>query len=62
MNVSFRVDEKGVPQNVHLLKSVNQSVDTRVLAAIREYRFEPAQLDEQSVAMDVNLAINFATR
>lgn len=62
MAVSFRVDEKGIPQNVHLLKSINQSVDARVLAAVREYRFEPAKLDEQAVPMDVNLAINFATR
>lgn len=62
MVVSFRVDEKGIPQNVHLLKSINQSVDGRVLAAVRDYRFEPAKLDDQAVAMDVKLAINFATR
>ncbi len=62
MIVSFRVDEKGIPQNVHLLKSINQSVDGRVLAAVREYRFEPATLDEQSVPMDVNLAVNFTAR
>jgi TonB family protein len=62
MIVSFRVDEKGIPQNVHLLKSINQSVDGRVLAAVREYRFEPATLDEQAVPMDVNLAVNFSAR
>lgn len=60
--VGFRVDEKGVPQNVHLLKSVNQAVDARVLAAVRDYRYEPAQLDGQSVAMDVNLNVNFEAR
>lgn len=60
--VAFRVDEKGVPQNVHLLKSVNQTVDSRILAAVREYRFEPATLDDQTVAMDVNLNVNFEAR
>lgn len=60
--VGFRVDEKGVPQNVHLLQSVNQAVDARILAAVREYRFEPAKLDDQNVAMDVRLNVNFEVR
>jgi TonB family protein len=60
--VAFRVDEKGIPQNVHLVKSINQAVDSRILAAVRNYRFEPATLDEQTVAMDVNLNVNFEAR
>ncbi|MDR3736988.1 MAG: TonB family protein [Acidobacteriaceae bacterium] len=60
--VAFRVDEKGVPQNVHLLKSVNQTVDARVLAAVSAARFEPATLDDQSVAMDMDLNIKFEAR
>jgi TonB family protein len=62
MVVSFRVDETGAPQNVHLLKSAGQNVDARVLTAVRAYRFEPARLDEQAVPMDVNLVINFQAR
>ncbi|MGA7107855.1 MAG: TonB family protein [Terracidiphilus sp.] len=62
MVVGFRVDEKGIPQNIHLLKSVNQSVDQRVLDAVRQYRFEPGTLDEQNVAVDVNLVVNFQAR
>ena len=62
MVVSFRVDEKGLPQNIHLLKSVNQSVDQRVLDAVRQYRFEPGTLDDQNVAVDVNLVVNFQAR
>jgi TonB family protein len=57
--VSFRVDENGAPQNVHLVKSVNEAVDTRVLAAVRQYRFAPGSLDHQTVAVDVNLIVNF---
>jgi TonB family protein len=57
--VSFRVDEKGEPQNVHLLKSVNQAVDGRILAAVRQYRFIPGTLDDQNVPVDVNLIVNF---
>jgi len=60
--VGFRVDEYGVPQNVHLVKSVNQAVDARILAAVRAYRYEPAKLDGQNVAIDVNLNVNFEAR
>ncbi|MGO9940359.1 MAG: TonB family protein [Terracidiphilus sp.] len=57
--VGFRVDETGAPQNVHLVKSVSQTVDERVLAAVRQYRFVPGTLDDQKVPVDVNLVINF---
>ncbi|MDR3741339.1 MAG: TonB family protein [Terracidiphilus sp.] len=60
--VAFRVDEKGVPQNVRVVKSVNQAVDSRILAAVRDYRFEPATLDDQTVAIDMNLNVNFEVR
>jgi TonB family protein len=59
MVVSFRVDESGAPQNVHLVKSVSQTVDERVLAAVRQYRFVPGTLDDQVVPLDVNLMVNF---
>jgi TonB family protein len=57
--VSFRVDENGNPQKVRLLKSVNQTVDSRVLAAVREYHFVPGSLDDRTVPVDVNLVVNF---
>jgi TonB family protein len=62
MVVSLRVDESGAPQNVRLVKSVNQTVDERVLDAVRQYRFVPGKLDDQNVAVDVNLLVNFQTR
>lgn len=60
--VAFRVDQNGTPQNLHLLKSVNPTVDSKVLAAVRGYRYAPATLDEVAVPMDVNLVVSFATR
>jgi TonB family protein len=59
MVVSFRVDEKGAPQNIHLVKSVSPTVDGRVMAAVSQYRFVPGTLDDQNVPVDVNLVINF---
>jgi len=57
--VSVRVDENGNTQNIHLVKSVNQVVDARILAAVREYHFVPGSLDERTVPVDVNLVFNF---
>src|ERR1700744_1850578 len=60
--VGFRVDENGAPQNVHLVKSLHQTVDARVLEAVREYHFVPGTLDDQKIALDVNLIVNFDTK
>jgi len=60
--VGFRVDPTGAPTNVHLVKSVNPSVDQKVLAAIRQSRFAPATLDDQAVPMDINLIVSFQAR
>jgi len=60
--VSFTVDESGRPQNVHVEKSVNPIVDERVLNAVRQYRYLPATLNNQRVAVHINLEVNFASR
>jgi TonB family protein len=60
MIVAFTVDENGKPQNVHLLRSVNPMVDERVIQSVRLYRFEPATLNNQKIAVDVNMRVNFA--
>jgi len=60
--VRFTVDESGRPQNVHVEKSVNPIVDERVLNAVRQYRYLPATLNNQRVAVHINLEVNFASR
>ena len=62
MIVNFTVDQNGVPQSIHLLKSVSQAVDSRVLDAVRQYRFAPATLDNQKVPVEVNLHVEFAQK
>jgi TonB family protein len=56
------VDESGKPQNVQVIKSANPQVDSRVLAAVRDYRFTPATLDDQAVPLELDLRINFEVR
>jgi len=62
MVVSLVVDEKGTPQNVQIVKSVNPDVDARVLAAVRDYHFAPATLDDQPVPIDLSLVFRFEPR
>ncbi len=57
--VRMRLDENGMPEHVELIKSVNPSVDARVLEAVRSYRFTPATLDDQAVPVDLNLVVQF---
>ena len=58
----FDVDEKGTPQNISVVKSVNQEVDSRLITAVRQYRYAPAVLDGQVVASDLNLVVRFQSR
>ncbi len=60
--VAFKVDENGIPQNVHLLNSINPEVDGLVTDSVRQYRFEPGTLDNQKIAVDVNMRVNFESR
>ena len=60
--VRLKVDEKGTPQNVQIVKPVNPTVDSRVLAAVRQYHFIPATLDDQVVPLDLHLRVNFQPR
>lgn len=62
MLVSFRVDEKGVPQNVQLVRSVSPIVDWQIMNAVRQYRFKPATLDNENVPVQMTMRVNFETR
>jgi len=62
MIVRFWVDEHGSTCNIHVLKPVNPSIDERVMDAVRQYRFAPATLDNQRVAVEINMTVNFERR
>jgi|SRR5271168_3078297 len=55
--LALNVDEKGNPQNVHVVHSGSPDLDARVVAAVRQSHFRPARLDNQAVATDVNLVV-----
>jgi TonB family protein len=61
--VALIVDEKGSPQQIHVIRSLSDSFDTNAIHAVEQYRFEPATLQQGStrkpVAVQVNIEVNF---
>jgi TonB family protein len=57
IDVKLTVDEKGQPQNVSVVKPVNEAFDAAVISALKQYKFKPAMLDNQPVAMDMNIHV-----
>jgi TonB family protein len=58
--VGLIVDVNGVPQNVHLVKSLEPSLDQKAIEAVKNYRFKPALKDGTTpVPVKVNVEVNF---
>jgi TonB family protein len=48
--VSCIVDEKGQPQQVHVIRSLSDDFDRNAVQAVEQYRFTPAMLQSESAA------------
>ena len=51
------LDETGTPTGMHVVRSINPEVDSRVMKAVRSFRWRPAVLDNQTIPVDVNLVV-----
>lgn len=60
VSLALTVDQKGQPQDVHVVKSYNPFWDARVVDAVRQFHFKPGTVSNQPVAVDVNLTVNIA--
>jgi TonB family protein len=56
------VNEKGLPTDIGLVKSVGYGLDESALLAAGEYRFEPATLNGKPIAVRVTVEVNFRIR
>jgi TonB family protein len=58
-NVAVRavVDENGVPRNVTIARSAGSVVDREAIAAVGQYRFKPATVDNRATPVSVSIAI-----
>jgi TonB family protein len=56
--VKMTIDETGKPTNLKVIKSTDMFTDEGVLAAIADYRYEPATLNGIPVPIDLTLHFN----
>jgi protein TonB len=59
VTVNLIVDQKGLPENVHILRGVGMGLDQKAVEAVKQYRFKPAMLGGKPVAVEVNVEVDF---
>ncbi len=57
--VSLIVDTKGMPQNVHVVRSLGMGLDEKAIEAASQYRFKPAMKDGVPVPVLITVEVNF---
>jgi TonB family protein len=57
--VGLIVDESGLPQNIHVVRSLSPEFDANAIKAVQKYRFSPAKRLGTPVAVAVNIEIHF---
>ncbi|MGA8160476.1 MAG: M56 family metallopeptidase [Acidobacteriaceae bacterium] len=57
--VGLVVDAHGMPQEVHVVRSLKADFDANALAVVRQYRFKPGMRKGQPVAVRINIEVNY---
>jgi periplasmic protein TonB len=57
--VALIVDAHGLPQSVHVARSLGMGLDEKAIEAVRQYKFKPAQYEGKPVPVEVNIEVNF---
>jgi bla regulator protein BlaR1 len=57
--VSLIVDAQGNPQRVQVVRHLGKGLDQKAVEAVKQYRFKPAMLHGEPVAVQVNIEVNF---
>jgi TonB family protein len=59
VTVNLVVNQRGLPENVHILRGVGMGLDDKAIEAVKQYRFKPAMMGGKPVAVEVNVEVNF---
>lgn len=57
MVLKLNLDQTGSPTHVEVVQSLTPALDSRVVKAVRQFRWRPAVLDNQTIPSDVNLVV-----
>jgi TonB family protein len=55
--LKVNLDATGSPTHVEVVEPFTQEVDALVLDAVRQFRWRPAVLDNQTIPIEMNLAV-----
>jgi TonB family protein len=53
----LQVDYKGLPQNITIARSAGTAIDQQTIAAVGQYRFQPATVNHEPVQSDVTVKV-----
>jgi TonB family protein len=53
------VDEKGMPQNIRVIRSLGLGLDQKAIEAVEKWRFRPGMKDGRPVAVQATIEVNF---
>lgn len=57
--IGLTVNSRGLPVNVHVVRSVDRDIDQSAMEAVRQWRFEPARKGDKPVAVRLTIEIRF---
>jgi len=57
--IALVVSSKGLPKDPHVVKSLDKDLGDSAVDAVKEWRFAPAQMNGQAVAVRIRLEIHF---
>jgi TonB family protein len=58
--IGLVVDETGMPQDVHVVRSLRKDFDEKATEAVRQYRFKPGMKAGTPVAVSLKVEVKFA--
>lgn len=57
--VSLIVDQAGNPEHIRIIQPLGSGFDEKAIAAVSQYRFKPALLNDQPVNVELHIEVNF---
>jgi TonB family protein len=57
--IGLVVGSRGVPRDVHVVRSLDKDLDKNAVEAVQQWRFEPARKADKPVAVRITIEIRF---
>ena len=57
--ISLIVDADGIPQNLRVVRGINEVLNEKALETVAKFRFKPAMKGKQPIPIMMSIEINF---